>query len=108
MHQAGAGLIETLLNEEQASESQQLCACGKPARLAGRRQKKLVTMLGEVAVERPYYHCKRCGRGFAPRDQELDVEAKQYSPGVRRMAALVGSETSFDRGRALLDELAGV
>ena len=65
-------------------------------------------MLGEVVVERPYYHCKRCHAGFAPRDQELDVEAKQYSPGVRRMAALVGSETSFDRGRALLDELAGV
>ncbi len=65
-------------------------------------------MLGEVVVERPYYHCNRCGAGCAPRDQELDVEGTQYSPGVRRMTALVGSETSFDRGRALLDELAGV
>ena len=65
-------------------------------------------MLGAVVVERPYYHCKRCGEGFAPRDQELDVEATQYSPGLRRMTALVGSETSFDRGRVLLDELAGV
>ena len=76
--------------------------------MAGRRRKKLVTMLGEVVVERPYYHCRRCGAGFTPRDQELDVEKTQYSPGVRRMTALVGSETSFDRGRALLDELAGV
>lgn len=65
-------------------------------------------MLGEVVVERPYYHCIRCGRGFAPRDRELDVESTQHSPGVRRMTALVGSETSFERGRVLLDELAGV
>jgi len=76
--------------------------------LAGRRSKKLVTMLGEVELDRSYYHCGRCGKGFAPRDEELDVEATQYSPGVRRMTALVGSETSFDRGRALLAELAGV
>ena len=65
-------------------------------------------MLGWIVVERSYYHCKRCGQGVAPRDQQLDVEATQYSPGGRRMTALVGSETSFDRGRLLLDELAGV
>ena len=46
--------------------------------------------------------CRCCRNGFAPRDQELDVEATQYSPGVRRMTALVGSETSFERGRVLL------
>ena len=108
LHQAGAGLLETLLNEQPASESQQSCACGKQARNAGKRSKKLLTMLGEVVVERPYYHCNRCRAGFAPRDQELDVEQTQYSPGVRRMTALVGSETSFDRGRTLLEELAGV
>ena len=108
MHQAGAGVLETLLNANAASESPQPCACGGQARCAGRREKKLVTVLGAVVVERPYYHCSRCGTGFAPRDKELDVEATQYSPGVRRMAAAVGAETSFDRGRALLDELAGV
>ena len=108
LHQAGAGLLETLLNQQQASEPRRPCACGGQARCAGERAKKIVTMLGEVVVERPYYHCRRCGAGFAPRDQELDVEKTQYSPGVRRMAAAVGAETSFERGRALLDELAGV
>jgi len=108
LHQAGARLLETLLNEEQTAEPRQSCACGEQARYAGKRAKKLVTMLGTIVVERAYYHCRRCGSGFAPRDQELDVEATQYSPGVRRMTALVGSETSFDRGRVLLDELAAV
>jgi hypothetical protein len=108
LHRAGAVVLETLLNEAEPSEARQPCACGGQARCAGKRPKTIVTMLGEVVVERPYYHCSRCGNGFAPRDQALDVEATQYSPGVRRMTALVGSETSFERGRVLLDELAAV
>ena len=101
-------MLATLLNEDEPCEARKACACGKEARCAGKRSKKIVTVLGEVVVERPYYHCERCGQGFAPRDRELDVAGTQYSPGVRRMTALVGSETSFDRGRALLGELAGI
>ena len=36
------------------------------------------------------------------------LEARSYSPGVRRMMATVGSETSFERGRAQLELLAGI
>jgi hypothetical protein len=96
------------LNDDEAAPPRRPCGCGAQARCAGKRSKKLVTILGPIEFERPYYHCRRCGRGFAPRDQQLDVEATQRSPGVRRLCALVGSETSFDRGRALLEELAAV
>lgn len=108
LHRAGAAALTILLCRSEAAEPNLPCDCGGQARCAGRRPKKLVTLLGEVIVERPYYHCRRCGNGLVPRDRELDIESKQCSPGVRRMAALVGSETSFERGRALLDELAGV
>ena len=43
-----------------------------------------------------------------PRDQELDVVGTECSPGVRRMMAAVGSETSFDNGRQQLHLLAGL
>jgi hypothetical protein len=36
------------------------------------------------------------------------VVGTEYSPGVRRMMAVVGSETSFEQGRQQLDLLAGV
>ena len=108
LHQAGAGLLETLLNEDETAESQQPCCGGEQVRDAGKRAKKLVTMLAAIDVERAYYHGNRCGSGFAPRDQQLGIEATQYSPGVRRMTALIGSATSFDRGRVLIDELAAV
>jgi hypothetical protein len=38
----------------------------------------------------------------------LDVEGTEYSPGVRRMMAVVGSETSFNQGREQLELLAGL
>ena len=65
-------------------------------------------MLGRVKTERPYYVCPACHQGQSPRDQELDVEGTEYSPGVRRMMAVVGSETSFDQGREQLELLAGL
>jgi hypothetical protein len=39
---------------------------------------------------------------------ELDVVHTEYSPGVRRMMALVGSHGSFAQGREQLETLAGL
>ena len=65
-------------------------------------------MLDAVEIERPYYLCPACHQGQLPFDRELDVENTHYSPGVRRMIALVGSESSFESGREQLQLLAGL
>jgi hypothetical protein len=65
-------------------------------------------MLGPVALDRAYYLCAGCHQGQSPRDQELDVVGTECSPGVRRMMAVVGSESSFDRSREQLHRLAGL
>jgi hypothetical protein len=61
-----------------------------------------------VEFERAYYICPHCRQGHSPRDRELDVEGTQCSPGVRRMLALVGSESSFEQSREQLELLAGL
>ena len=68
----------------------------------------LVTALGRVGIERPYYLCPDYHKGHCPLDVELDTEGTEFSPGVRRMIAVVGSETSFGQGRAQLELLAGI
>jgi len=68
----------------------------------------VLTALGPVELERPYYVCPQCLRGQSPRDRELDVEGTECSPGLRRMMALVGSDSSFERGREQLEVLAGL
>ena len=68
----------------------------------------LLTALGPVRFQRAYYVCPHCHQGQSPRDRELDVEGVSCSPGVRRMMAVVGSESSFDQGREQLELLAGI
>ena len=41
-------------------------------------------------------------------DSELDVGNSEFSPGVRRMQALVGHQASFDHGRQHMELLAGL
>ena len=108
LHRAGATVLEELLALPDEGPRQVPCGCGGSAHYHERRPKQLLTVLGRVETERPYYLCPACHRGQSPRDQELDVEGTAYSPGVRRMMAVVGSETSFDQGREQLQLLAGL
>lgn len=108
MHRAGATVLEGLLAMRETATPSLPCACGKRARFHSWRAKKLHTVLGELSFARAYYHCPDCGQGQSPRDRELDVSGTDFSPGLRRMIAAVGSETSFERGSEQLDLLAGV
>lgn len=108
MHRAGAAALQHLLSAPTACPATIPCGCGDRARYHETRAKRLVTALGPVEIERPYYVCPRCHQGTSPRDGELDVEGTQYSPAVRRMMALVGSEASFEQGREQLELLAGI
>jgi len=108
LQRAGARLLEELLAETEDASAAPLCSCGAALRCEGPRPKRLVSLLGSVRLQRLYYHCRQCWRGAVPFDRALDIEGTQYSPGVRRLLAVVGGETSFVRGRALLEELAGI
>ncbi len=108
MHRAGAAVLERLLSAPSAPAGPPRCACGHRTRHHDRRARQLLTALGPVEFERDYYLCPHCHQGQSPRDRELDVEGTQFSPGVRRMMAVVGSESSFEQGREQLALLAGL
>lgn len=108
MHRAGASVIEKLLNAVQPAEPEIPCRCGRQARFHQMRPKQILTALGRIRIERSYYVCTHCHQGQSPRDLELDVEGTEYSPAVRRMMAIVGSEGSFEQGRQQLADLAGL
>jgi hypothetical protein len=108
VHRAGAAMLSHLLNQNRPAATAVACSCGEQVRYQGQRRRSVLTAVGEAAFERAYYYCPHCHRGQCPRDRELDVVDTGYSPGVRRMMALVGSETSFDRGRTQMELLAGL
>ena len=109
MHRAGAAVLSQLLSSPESTMPAAPCSrCGGLARYHDKRRKHILTAVGDVTYERAYYHCPDCHHGHCPRDRELDVEATACSPGVRRMIAVVGSETSFEHGRQRLELLAGL
>jgi hypothetical protein len=107
-HRFGAKVLEGLLSRPVGPERTVACDCGHQAHFHQMRVKQLMTALGPITIERPYYVCPHCHAGRSPRDRELDVEGVACSPGVRRMMAVVGSESSFEQSREQLQLLAGI
>ena len=102
LHQAGAVALTELLQFATPTTQEErtiTCPCGQRAQYRELRSKPVLTVLGQAQVSRPYYWCPHCHRGQFPADVELDIENTEFSPGVRRMHALVGKDAPFDHGR---------
>jgi len=110
LHRAGAAALSRLLQFPVPSDDQRTlaCSCGQAAHYQQLRTKPVLTALGRAEVSRPYYWCPACHTGQFPADRELDIENTEFSPGVRRMQALVGQAAPFDQGREQMQVLAGL
>jgi hypothetical protein len=84
------------------------CRCGHTAHYAGRRAKTILTALGAMRLERAYYACAACRRGFCPRDRVLGVDGASLSPAVTRMVGTAAALVSFAEASELLGALAGL
>lgn len=108
VHRAGAAGLTALLRVPEPPVHQRAiaCSCGSQAHYLELRSKPLLTAVGKVEVTRPYYLCSHCHTGQFPADVELDIAHTEFSPGVRRMQAVVGQEAPFDHGRQQMKLLA--
>ncbi|HVP49763.1 MAG TPA: ISKra4 family transposase [Candidatus Bathyarchaeia archaeon] len=82
--------------------------CGAAMESHGRRSKEIITLLGEVTIDRAYYGCEGCDDHLVPKDLLLDIEHTSFSPGVRRLMAKSGARESFARAREDLSDYAGI
>jgi hypothetical protein len=68
-----------------------------------------VTLLGEVRIDRAYYHCRHCRAGHCPRDAGLGLTAADLSPGAAQAVTLAGTLGGFAEAAAkVLPRLAGL
>jgi hypothetical protein len=109
---AGAALLQAVLDQEDdgyAGPCAGCAGCGGQAAYAGSRPKTITTVLGAVTLQRAWYHCASCKRGYAPRDARLGLlPGGALSPGLAEMTALAGAEVSFARAAGLIAGLAGI
>jgi hypothetical protein len=105
----GASVLEDLLAADPGYAGPRAdCGCGHQAEMVSRRDKRVDTVLGQVALRRAWYHCTACGHGFAPRDAQLGIAGQGMSPGLRKMCARAAAAVPFAAAARLVGELAGL
>ena len=94
-----ARVVEQRLNADHSdfTGASQPCACGRPARYVDRRAKPFQSVLGELRLERAYYYCAACQRGFCPRDQQFGMEGDLPVPGGNAHGRYGGSRRQLSR-----------
>ncbi len=107
---AGAKALGTLLEGIGVGRREEpvVCVCGLPMKSLGLKDKLLMTILGKVPYRRSMFQCPACGATRYPGDEELDVDGTTRSPGLRRMMARAGSQSTFKEGREDLRVYAGI
>jgi hypothetical protein len=85
-----------------------LCPCGTRMQSQGLKRKQLLTILGPVIYDRSMFQCPACGATRYPGDEQLDIVGTTRSPGLRRMMARAGSQSTFKEGREDLKIYAGL
>jgi hypothetical protein len=106
----GAKVLTEILAELGTGQREEtvLCRCGQRMESQGVRGKELLTILGPVAYERSMFKCPACRATRYPGDEALDVVKTTRSPGLRRMMARAGSQSTFKDGRDDLRIYAGL
>jgi Uncharacterised protein family (UPF0236) len=85
------------------------CAyCGYAAKFHSYQRQRVLTVHGELRVERAYYYCGRCKQSFIPYDDVLGL-MDQISPGLMPLVCLAGTLLPFaDAAKDVLKRFSGV
>jgi hypothetical protein len=71
--------------------------CQEAARFVGYRPKKFTSLLGDIRVERAYYHCAWCGQGSFPWDETLRLSPQRLTLAAQEVVTLAGIQASFGK-----------
>jgi len=84
------------------------CSCGSVMESKGVREKTLLTIMGPIIYRRSMYECPSCSNISYPGDEGLDIVGTTRTPGLRRMMARAGSNSTFKEASEDLNIYAGV
>ena len=83
------------------------CKCGCVGVCKKDYAKTWQTLHAQLVIPRACYHCRSCGKGFAPLDEVLGLDRGSTSLGVRDKIARVSAMAPFGRGASELRALCG-
>ena len=110
--QLTGGITETIVTQVHEGERQRTQArCPKCPRLLKVQEhggRTVETMVGPVALERPYFYCRACRVGFSPFDDALGLVAGCKQLDMQPAAAQLVTEVPYDTAQSLFGDLTGL
>ena len=101
-------IIEQTHHEEQRRTSLQCATCMRRLRARPQVSRTVETLIGEIAVHRPYFYCRHCHRGRYPLDEVLGLRAGRIQLDVQQAAAELVIEVPYDTASTLFGRLSGL
>jgi len=100
-------LIEQKYGDLLAQEYASCPQCGKLCKKRRDNTKKMVTMQGPFAVNRPWFYCTDCSFGFSPLDEALEVSRKKHQFDIQKKTVNLSVDVTFFRGSEIFEDLTG-
>src|SRR5262245_26228651 len=120
--QLTGGITETIVQQAHEGERQRTQAhegerqrtqahCPKCTRLLKVQEhvgRTVETMVGPVALERPYFYCRACRVGFSPLDDALGLVAGCKQLDMQHAAVPLVTAVPYDTAQSLFGDLTGM
>ncbi len=82
--------------------------CGRTLRARQTASRRMKTMVGKVSLQRPYFYCVQCEKGFYPLDEALELSERRKQWDIQKAGASLAVEVPFEAAQALFSELTGL
>ena len=110
--QLTGGIAETIVHqtyrEEQCREALHCPTCTRLLPARGPVPRCVETLVGPVALERPYFYCQVCRAGTYPLDAVVGVHAGRMQPDVQQAAVDLATELPYETASTLFGRLTGI
>lgn len=108
----GAILQEVISSRSIAEKARQNYVCPECGRSLSRQRKlrprTIESLHGEISIERPYFYCKGCKRGYQPLDEALGIAPQRKQYDLQRAAVELFTEVPFERASKIFERLTGI
>jgi hypothetical protein len=106
------GLLEEFIRTHLLEKHQQTrCDCPECGKLVYKKRdasRRIDTRQGSSLVERPYFYCPDCNKGFSPVDEALALASRKKQYDLQQLALKYLAEMPFEKAGELFEEATGV
>ena len=98
----GMKVLVGKLDRERRKGKQNCPGCGAAQYWKHYVERQCISTLGEFMIERAYYYCSGCGRGWCPLDEQLGLGRSELSLRAQELSSYLGAFMPFQRAADFL------